>query len=99
MKWLVYREDNSTKEIKLFNVFDHYRFRQEVEEKFKKYKDDIEEFSKEVRHSAIYYFAWKCEHEVYVTSMWKDKPLKIDIYQQLDINWDKFINYVYKSLI
>lgn len=99
MRWIVFKENSSTKEIELFNVFDHSAFRQEVEENFKKYKDDIKEFSIEVRHSALYYFAWKCEYEVYVTSMFKDKPLKIDVYQQLNMNWDNFIDYIYKSLI
>lgn len=99
MKWFVYRENRSTNEIELFNVFNHYDFRQDVEKNFKKYKDDIKEFSTKVRNSALYYFAWKCEYEVYVTSMFKDKPLKIDIYQQLDMNWDSFIDYIYKSLI
>lgn len=98
MEWKVYTEDFTNKEVKLFNVFDHFRFRTGVEKAFKECNGNKIDFSKRVRSEAIYYYAWKCEYEVYVSSMWKKEPLKIDVFQQLEINWDKFIDYTWNAL-
>lgn len=56
----------------------------------KKYTPD-ELVEMELRHKCMYYFWSKCEYEVMVTG-WPDTNTerKIDIYQQLDANWELF---------
>jgi len=56
----------------------------------KKYTPD-ELVEMELRRKCMYYFWSKCEYEVIVTG-WPDTNTerKIDIYQQLDANWELF---------
>lgn len=101
MQWNVYYCDMNTNKIMLFNVFNHYSFRKEVK-KLLTECSTIEEFSDKIRNSAMYYFWGKCEWEVIVKSLFartEENSLKIDIYNQLLLNWDVFIKYVwsYKS--
>lgn len=53
----------------------------------------------ELRHKCMYYFWSKCEYEVVVTG-WPDTKTekKIDIYQQLEANWEIFKNIVFEAL-
>ncbi len=53
----------------------------------------------ELRHKCMYHFWSKCEYEVIVTG-WPDTKTekKIDIYQQLDANWDIFKNTVFEAI-
>ena len=50
----------------------------------------------ELRHKCMYYFWSKCEYEVIVTG-WPDTKTerKIDIYQQLEANWETFKKMVF----
>lgn len=56
----------------------------------KKYTPD-ELIEMELRRKCMYYFWAKCEYEVIVTG-WPDTKTekKIDIYEQLDANWETF---------
>ena len=67
LKWIVYCNDFNGKKIKIFNIFNHTRFCEDVERHFKKYKDK-EEFAEHLKHSLFYYYGSKCEWEVVVTS-------------------------------
>ena len=51
--------------------------------------------SYKLRGHALYYFWSKCEWEI-VVSEWPNntKGSKIDVFTQLRLNWDEFINYV-----
>ena len=53
----------------------------------------------ELRHKCMYHFWSKCEYEVIVTG-WPDTKTekKIDIYQQLDANWETFKKIVFEVL-
>ena len=100
MEWKVFYEDFNGKKIDLYNVFDHYSFMEAVKDAYKKYKNDFEAFSEEVRRSLQYYFWSKCEWEVIVSS-WPAMPegkeieVKIDVYDQVRANWNKFIKYTW----
>lgn len=116
--WNVYRNDFNSKEIKVFNVFNHYRFREDVE-KLIKSKPSYDELSEQLRKTAMYYFWSKCEHEVvvtsfpprigaseiqrirndsypYGTSVNLKTGSKVDVYNQLQLNWDQFVGYVWR---
>ena len=67
LKWYVYQHDFNGKKIETFNIFNHGRFREDVEKCLKKYKDK-DEFAQKLRSSLMYYFWSKSEWEVVITS-------------------------------
>lgn len=101
LNWYVYRENYNTKEIEIFNIFEHTRFKNEVISLINN-KLTKEEFKEKIRSLLFYYYAFKCEYEVVLTSFpyhIKDNNLtvgrKIDIYQQVMLNFEQFINYLW----
>lgn len=97
--WNVYREDFNGRKIKPYNIFDHVRFNEDVIDAYRTYSDDFETFSKEVRHSLMYYFWSKCEWEVVLTPwVGKAEDIKIDAFDQVTMNWDAFITYTFNTL-
>jgi hypothetical protein len=120
----------NTRQIKVYNIFNHSSFREEVIN-LKKKKLPKEEFAKKLERKVLYHFWSKFEYEVVVTSfppyidkkeldrlnseyesfntMYGHYPLridvcpetyeKIDIYQQVHLNWDVFVNYVWRAKI
>ena len=128
MIWNVYMQDSNCCEIKVFNIFDHYSFRESVIKlKKKKFSKDV--FEGMLKREVMYYFWSKYEYEVVVTSFppyidkkeldrlnseyeeyntkWGHYPLridvrpeigiKIDIYLQVLLNWDVFVDYVWRT--
>lgn len=67
MEWNVYYHDFNTKEIKIFNIFEHSSFREYVKKAAKEYKTK-EEFAEQLKRELFYYFGSKCEWEVIITS-------------------------------
>ena len=128
LEWNVYREDFNSKKIEKFNIFDHYRFEEDVKKALKKF-DNKEEFAKEVKRDLQYYFWSKCEYEIVLTSWvphidkeelmrlnadfeeslakYGHEPYslcvepnvfkKIDICEQVMLNFDAFVNYVWSN--
>lgn len=100
MKWYVFYYNINKKKIDTFNVFEHGRFCRYVKEAVKKYKNK-EEFSKQLRSELQFYFWSKAEWEV-IVAPWvggdKEKDaIKIDIYEQVMLNWDVFVDYVWTN--
>lgn len=98
MKWNAYYYDYNGNQIKSFNIFDHWKFREDVEKDLNKYKDR-EEFAKALRGHLFYYFCSKCEWEVLI-SPWAgkrepDATVKIDVYDQVMQNFEQFLDYVW----
>lgn len=89
IKWNVYMEDFNDREIKEFNIFNHYGFREQARKLVKKYKEK-EEFAEQLRKWLMYYFWSKCEYEIILT----DFPTFIDVkeLQRLNAEYDKRIN-------
>ena len=98
LKWYVIYDDWNARKIGPYNIFKHSEFHKEVQEHLKKYADDKEKFVKELRASLMYYFWAKAEWEV-VVGPWicstAEKALKIDVYDQVMLNWDVFVDYVW----
>ena len=65
LQWNVYYENiNATKEkIRPFNVFDHWRFKEETEKHLDKCETK-ERFSEEMKKTAMYYYWCKAEWEI-----------------------------------
>lgn len=103
MEWNVYWWDPNAKEIRVQNVFNlSIKFQHELDE-LKRKKNEISEehFSRELNFAAKYCFWSKCEHEIWVSdwmSDTKDGGKKIDVYDQLRLNWDDFADYVWRNL-
>ena len=126
--WNVFTKDNRD-EVIVFNVFDHYSFMNDLVQIKKKYKEDFEKFSEEVRKSLAYYYWSKYEWEIVITnfvpritaeeldrlnkekekdmanygrfvSTWVElkHSMKVDVYAQVTMNWDLFINYLWTNI-
>ena len=99
MEWYVYTEDFNRHCIEKHNVFDHYRFKEDIKKIYKKHKNDFDSFSEEVRKSLMYFYWSKCEWEIVLTSFFPRENFreeKIDVYEQVMLNWDNFIKYVWE---
>lgn len=128
MTWNVYRYNSNSREIEVFNIFNHYSFANDVK-KLKKEKLTEIEFAEELRRLVMYYFWCKYEWETVITT-WppyidfdelnrlnaeKDECWctherypkrfnvrletgdKIDVYQQVMLNWKAFVDYVWRT--
>ena len=86
--------------MKVFNVFNHGRYRQEIIELLN-HKDDytLEEFKEKVKSSTMYYYWCKCEWEILIAPWIGDfdkESVKIDAYRQLEMNWNHYIKYLWE---
>ena len=67
LEWNVYTEDFNSREIKIFNIFNHARVCENVKKALKKF-DNKAEFAEEVRKTLIWCYWSKCEWEIIITS-------------------------------
>ena len=97
--WNVVYHDISTDKIKVFNIFKHGSFMEDLQKHYKKHKTK-ETFAEALRKSLMYYFWSKCEWEILI-SPWcgskKNEAIKADVYWQVMNNWDHFLDYVWNA--
>lgn len=67
LEWNVYLENFNSRTIEAFNVFDHFRFQDDVKKALKQARNK-KDFAEEIRHALMYYFWSKCEYEIVITS-------------------------------
>lgn len=101
LQWNVYRFNINKQKIEEFNIFDHYTFKEYVKEALIKHENSKEEFTKQLKSELRYYFWSKAEYEIIITC-WvggdREKVNeKIDIYDQVMLNWDRFVDYVWDN--
>lgn len=99
LEWYVYLADINKKEIIKYNVFKHYSFYEDLKINIKNNKNK-KDFIDRLRKDSMYYFWAKSEYEIILWSWpeWdKFKKEKIDVYSQLMLNWDKFVNYIWDN--
>lgn len=93
MEWYVYIYDINSRTMRKYNVLAR---REDAIRKFKKKSNSIEEFSKMLRSEMMYYYWSKAEWEI-IISAWcggdGSEEAKIDVFDQLQMNWDAFVNY------
>lgn len=97
MEWNVYRYDFNRKEIVIFNIFIHSEFKTRVESYLKKY-DNKEEFADKLKTELMSHFWARYEYEILISRLNKsenDDSVKVDIYSQVKLNWDRFVDYVW----
>lgn len=96
LEWNVFYYDSRTKEIKISNVFNHSKYKKEVEELLQQCTS-LEDFSDELKNITAYYFWSKCEWETVIHPWVGDEKAakKVDVFWQLKNNWDRFIEYLW----
>ena len=105
MQWNVIVCDFNTKTFKNYNILGHTLFVESIEKRAKElYGDNLPDytaFKEYVRLELQYYFWSKCEYEI-VLSAWPPneniKNEKIDVYDQVMLNFEQFYKYLYYSL-
>lgn len=97
LEWNVYYYDFNANEMKPYNVL--WGFEKFVRDAQKNVKDK-NEFAAKLKSEMMYYFWCKCEWEIVLTPWIGRKDgtgeKKIDIYDQLRLNWDHFVDYCWR---
>ena len=100
--WNVYRYNMNSRKTEVFNIFNHSSFCEMVK-KLKKCKDITKaEFAEELRTILMRYYWCKCEWEIAISGLFQvdaDHAEKIDIYSQVRLNWNTFVDYVWEIKI
>lgn len=100
LEWNVYVTYFNDRKIKPYNVFDHYGFTEDLKKIARKYSNDKAEFADQVRSSVMYYFWSKSEWEIVLSelipSCQSSCKRKIDVHDQIVMNWEHFINYLWE---
>lgn len=106
LSWYVYRQDANSGKIEPWNIFEHGRFSEDTMANIKRFcpkqndGDNSEmaksAFEQQIKSDLMYYFWSKAEYEI-ILKNWigKDCEIKIDVYDQVMLNFDKFIDYLW----
>lgn len=101
LHWFVYIEDINRDKITKYDIFNCVAFSNDIKKEYKEYKDNFELFSERVNRNLRYYFWSKAEWEI-ILSDWPPsdsfKEEKIDVYDQVMLNWNVFIKYVWDNI-
>lgn len=106
LEWNVYVADFNSKEVKKYNIFNHFYFKKDCDKAWSECKDKNgfinTKFAEDIRKNLAYYFWSKCEWEIVISSFpesdrFKDK--KVDVYEQVMLNWEHFMNYLWNYYI
>lgn len=95
MSWNVWRHDHNKRKIISWNIFEHYNFYKDVIRDLRDF-DNKEEFARALNSNLLYYFWCKSEYEI-ILGPWNGvaDERKIDIYQQIMLNKELFLDYVW----
>ena len=97
MVWNVYYYNLNKRQIEIFNIFEHWKFNEEVQKDLSRYRNR-EEFATRLKSNLVYYFWSKSEWEVLVspwTSSDEQSVIKIDVCDQVMLNFEAFLDYVW----
>lgn len=96
LEWYVYYHDFNQKIIKEWNIFNHGTVKNKVIDLLNNKDIDKTEFAEKVKGYLLYHFWGKCEYEVVITPwIGTANDVKIDVYQQISMNYPKFIDYLW----
>ena len=96
IEWYAFYHDINRRKIIKWNIFEHSTFRDKVEDMLKENLTK-EEFSAQLKKELMYYMWSKSEYEL-ILHPWigEANDVKIDIYDQVTMNWGSFVDYVWK---
>lgn len=97
--WNVFIEDMNQKRIIVYNVFDHSGFLNDCNLAWEVSNNDFSKFKNYVETSMLYFYWRRCEWEIIISDFppcntFKEK--KTDVYEQIKINWNIFIEYLWR---
>ena len=97
LEWNVIRYNINTRKIEPFNIFDHCSFREDIETLLNETNISKEGFVEKIKSSLMYHFWSRSEYEVVIHPWIGDDnaAIKVDIYWQIRMNWDRFIDYLW----
>ena len=108
LEWNAYIGNFNSRRIETWNIFKHGGFVEDFGKFAKKleYNKELteeqkkEQFAEMLRRELAYYYRLKCEWEV-VIDHWPHcdnaVQLKIDVYDQLRLNWERFVDYTWEN--
>lgn len=100
LEWNVYVSNYNSKNIEVYNIFNHWKFLEDCVKIKKKSKNNKEEFSDKIKQSLMYYFWSKYEWEI-ILSHWPPtknfNEKKIDVFSQINLNWNQFVDYLWNN--
>jgi len=99
--WNVYHYSHSRNKIEVWNIFHSIGFSEGIEKIIKKkYKKEI--FADKVKSELIHYFLTNYMYEVTVCKYprpdMSDGDVRIDVFDQVMLNFDAFIDYLYANV-
>ena len=102
LEWNVWVGDFNSRKIEPYNILNHAGIREDFRKAYEKYgrgkKPDKGMFLEEVRSTLMYYLWSKCEWEI-ILQHWPSREgedgKKIDAYEQIRMNWDRFCEYIW----
>ena len=100
LEWFVYCEDVNRRVIEPYNIFNHVGFLKDCCKAAEMHSDNKDVFAAEVERWLKYYYWAKCEWEIILSSWPNDertKKEKIDVYDQVMLNFDVFIDYLWNN--
>lgn len=92
MEWNVFYVNMNSRKLESYNVL---AGREDFMKKLRKKFPDRNDFAKELRSEMMYHYWSRCEWET-VISPWsceEGKEWKVDVFWQLELNWDRFVDY------
>lgn len=98
--WNVFVDNFNQRRIEVYNIFDHYRFKEDCDKAWRANSNSFADFSESVKGSLTYFFWSKCEWEIILSGFPPDKKFqdkKVDVYTQVMLNWSVFIDYVWNT--
>ena len=102
LEYYVYKQNINGSEFERYNVFQHGSFSESLIKNAEKHHTDRFVFDESLKADLMYYFWSKCEYEIMIKSIFDSdfhtKPKKIDIYDQVMLNWNMFENYVWEHI-
>lgn len=97
LSWFVYWQDWADDKIKPWNIFLHGGFEKDTLDLLKR-KIDKATFADAAKLNLMYHFWSKSEYEIILKNwLGKDCEIKIDVYNQVMLNFDKFIDYLWEN--
>lgn len=94
--WFVLLDDFGNGRVISYDIFKHAGFSRDFDKNNKTIVDDVE-FLDAIKRDLHYYFWAKCEYEILVSGLFvknDSERMKIDVYDQIEMNWDAFAKYI-----
>lgn len=100
LEWNVYYIDFNKRCVTTLNIFNHSRFYKEIAELATSGCTEAE-FKVELKSALMYNFWSKFEYEICIDTLLDNhtdfKSEKVDIYNQVMLNWEVFADYVWRN--